>query len=259
LLETSRAKRADEAERQAASDAAEAAITKAREEAASSAAVPSTLKIQDGGAQAEATLDASARQLELPAEQEEAEVYARNVAGDLPAATSVFVESDPSTAVDAVNADAFFDSAYDTVLRTMIAHVVEVEGPVLDTVLARRIARAHGWQRTGSRIQERVEALAVKVHRSTTEDVGTFYWATARGPELPIAFRRAAEDVARSVDEICMPELVDLARQVAAKGAGVEDAIVVMARELGLQRLRAASRGRFETAMRQANSDYEKN
>ena len=31
-----------------------------------------------------------------------------------------------------------------------------------------------------------------------------------------------------------------------------------MARELGLYRLRAASRGQFETAMGQANADYEK-
>jgi hypothetical protein len=103
-----------------------------------------------------------------------------------------------------------------------------------------------------------VETLAMKVHLSTNEDVGTFYWATARGPELAMAFRRAADDVARSVDEICMPELVDLARQVTARGTGAEEAIVVMARELGLQRLRAASRGRFETAMTQARVGNEK-
>ena len=249
LLETSRAKRADEAERQAASDAAEAAITKAREEAASSAGEPSTLEIKGGGVEAEATLDATDQQRERPAEQEEAEVYARNVAGDLPAATSVFVESDPSTAVDAVNGVAFFDSAYDSVLRTMIAHVVEVEGPVLDTVLARRIARAHGWQRTGSRIQERVEALAATAIRTIEEDVGTFYWAAARGPEIPIVFRRSADESVRAVDEICMPELVDLARFVVAGGKIGNVAIVAMARELGLQRTGAAIRKRLEIAI----------
>ena len=249
LLETSRAKRADEAERQAASDAAEAAIRKAREEAASSAAAPSTLASQEGGVDTEPALDAKARQHERPAEQQEAEVYARNVADGLPVATGVFVESDPSTAVDAVNADAFFDSAYDPVLRRMIAHVVEVEGPVLDTVLARRIARAHGWQRTGSRIQERVEALAATAIRTIEENVGTFYWAAARGPEIQIVFRRSADESVRAVDEICMPELVDLARFVLASGKTGNVVIVAMARELGLQRTGASIRKRLERAM----------
>ena len=157
-----------------------------------------------------------------------------------------------------MNADAFFDRSYDAVLITMIAHVVDVEGPVLNTVLARRIARAHGWQRTGARIQERVERLASTAHQTTDEDVGTFYWATPRGPKLPIAFRRASDEASRSVDEICMPELVDLARQITAKCTDIEDAIVVMARELGLQRLRSASRGRFEVAVAQARRHYEK-
>ena len=162
------------------------------------------------------------------------------------------MESDPASVVDAVKADAFFDSGYDTVLLAMIAHVVSVEGPVLDAVLARRIARAHGWQRTGSRIQERVNALAAKSHRTTDEDVGTFYWAAARGPEFPMAFRRAADESARTVDEICMPELVELARAVLVGGKSGSDAVVTMARELGLQRLRAANRGRFEKAMQLA-------
>ena len=249
LLETSRAKRAEEAEKQAASDAAEAAIRKAREEAASSAAAPSKVEIKDGGAETALALDATARQRERPAEQQEAEVYARNVAGDLPVATSGFVESDPSAAVDAVNADAFFDSAYDSVLRTMISHVVEVEGPVLDTVLARRIARAHGWQRTGSQIQQRVEKLALKAHRTTEEDVGTFYWSAAVPPDSTMVFRKATEEASRSVDEVCMAELLAFAMEIIATGEQGEAAVESMIRDFGMKSARAASRRRFEKAM----------
>lgn len=104
------------------------------------------------------------------------------------------------------------------------------------------------------RLQTRVEALAVKTHRTTKEDVGTFYWAVARGPDVPIAFRKSTEETGRTVDEICMPELLALARQVLAIGATGDEAVIVMARELGLQRLRAASRERFETAMRTASA-----
>ena len=249
LLETSRAKRAEEAVKQAASDAAKAAIRKAREEEASSATAPPTSEIKGSDANVDTTFNVTAHPHEQRAEQQEAETYARNMADDLPVATGTFVESDPSTAVDAVNADAFFESAYDTVLRTMIAHVVEVEGPVLDTVLARRIARAHGWQRTGSRIQERVEALAATAIRTIEEDVGTFYWAAARGPEIPMVFRRSTDESVRAVDEICMPELVDLARFVLASGKTGNVVIVSMARELGLQRTGAAIRKRLEMAL----------
>jgi very-short-patch-repair endonuclease len=257
LLQTSRAKRAEEAERQAAADAAAAAITKARDEVTPLNAATSTGAGVVDAIQVQLGLGLKPEPAEPQPQEQEAEVYARNAASSAAAGLAVFVESDPASAVDAVSADAFFDSSYDGVLMKMIEHVVEVEGPVLDTVLARRIARAHGWQRTGSRIQDRVEKLARNTHQTTDEDVGTFYWAASRGPELPIAFRRASDEAPRSVDEICMPELVELARQITARCTGVEDAIVVMARELGLQRLRVASRGRFEAAMEQANQNHE--
>lgn len=120
------------------------------------------------------------------------ERYARN-AGDTPATPSrVFVEADPMAVVDRIDPDAFFEAAYEPLLARMIAHVIEIEGPVRDSVLARRIARAHGWQRTGSRIQERVDALAVKTHRATREDVGTFYWPSTRdsGASVPFGGRQ---------------------------------------------------------------------
>ncbi|MCL5059217.1 MAG: DUF3320 domain-containing protein [Candidatus Thermoplasmatota archaeon] len=131
----------------------------------------------------------------------------------------------------------------------MIAHVVEIEGPVLDAVLARRIARAHGWQRTGSRIRERVEALAAGQFKTTREDVGAFYWPAGQNPDGPIVFRWPAEDAARTVDEICMPELGALAKKVMSDGSLGEGVITAMAREIGLHQIRAASRGRLEKAM----------
>ncbi|PQO98877.1 DUF3320 domain-containing protein [Pseudomonas frederiksbergensis] len=36
-------------------------------------------------------------------------------------------------------------SRYTPLLQSMIAHVMNEEGPILNTVLARRIGRAHGW------------------------------------------------------------------------------------------------------------------
>ncbi len=251
LLADSRAKRAKAAEQEAAEAAAAELISTAKggspriERSASETAAAAVHRPEAGvsGGGPGGSIPKAATP----------EVYARNATGIAVGQLGEFVEADPASVVDCVSGEDFFLASYDSVLSKMIAHVVEIEGPVLDSVLARRIARAHGWQRTGSRIQERVRALAGSSHQSTDEDVGTFYWAPTRGQELPVVFRQSRDDEAsRNVDEICMPELVALAYEVLAQGAADEDAIVAMARELGLQRLRAASRGRFEYAMKEA-------
>ncbi len=227
LLDSSRAKRAEVEE--TARLAAMAAIAQAGEEPAPESA------------------HGRAREEETPAISD---MYARNV-GATPA-SAMFTVADPASVVESIDPDAFHDPAYDPVLARMIAHVVETEGPVLDAVLSRRIARAHGFQRTGSRIRERLETLAAKVHRTAEEEVGTFYWPNGRGPETPPVFRRAADAAARAVDEICMQELAALAREILANGKEGETAIVAMARELGLHSLRAASRRRIEKAVLKA-------
>ncbi|WP_227665958.1 DUF3320 domain-containing protein, partial [Klebsiella variicola] len=74
----------------------------------------------------------------------------------------------------------------------MIKHVVEEEGPVLDTSLARRIARAHGWTRTGARIRDRVVSVADRVHRKVEDDAGHFYWPSRLPNCEAVAYRRPA-------------------------------------------------------------------
>jgi hypothetical protein len=160
-----------------------------------------------------------------------------------------FQASQPTDAVPpgAISADLFYESSYDTVLQPMVEWVVQHEGPVLDAVLARRVARAHGFQRTGSRIQERVEQIARRLFDSTEEAGGTFYWPRGVDTQSEFAFRWPHdEDNVRGVEEICESELVSLARWVLQRRHSGQDALVAMARELGLQRLREASRSRLE-------------
>lgn len=161
--------------------------------------------------------------------------------------------SRPADAVplDAVSAANFYESNYDPVLQAMIKHVVAAEGPILDAVLARRIARAHGFQRTGGRIQERVDELAKRLLRVTKESAGLFYWPDDCPPGAPVEFRSPADaQSARGVEEICDQELIALARLVVRSGQSGEAALVAMAREIGLLRLRAASRVPLEAALR---------
>ena len=249
LLVLSRERRAVEEQRVAAAEEAAAAIARASADAAHSSGVDPAGEADNelAGLSADTGRTPPAQATRLPVE-----TYARNAGASEVAATQ-FVEADPKSAVEGVSADDFFNKTYDKVLLPMINHVVEVEGPVLDAVLARRIARAHGWQRTGARIHERVVGLAALSHRGTSEEVGTFFWPSGLEPGAVIAFRRAADDSARSVDEVCLPELIALARGVLSGGLTTEAAVVAMARELGLQRLRAASRARFEVAIARAH------
>ena len=174
--------------------------------------------------------------------------YADNVPPSTLKIPLVFVEADPRAAVELIDAEAFFEPSYDGRLRQMIEYVTDIEGPILDTVLARRIARAHGWQRTGARIQERVSTLALSCLTASDEDVGVFFWANSRGPDVPLVFR-SSEEESRKVDEICMAELVSIAKHVEQRDSSVDTAIAAIARALGLQRVKAMSRARLEKAL----------
>ena len=57
----------------------------------------------------------------------------------------------------AVDPDRFFEAEYDTVIRGMVDAIIETEAPLRTDILAQRIARVHGWLRTGARIRERIE------------------------------------------------------------------------------------------------------
>ncbi|MFS2135766.1 DUF3320 domain-containing protein [Duganella sp. Dugasp56] len=243
LLEHSRAARALCQESEEASCAADAAIVKTQNEAAA------PTKVREGAAPPSAKNDhqvAGNTAITEPADFEAA--YAENAAGRVNGDDTVFVVADPSAAVASINSDDFFEARYDDNLRMMIEHVVSIEGPVLDSVLARRIARVHGWQRTGARIQERVSSVARSFLTSTDEDIGTFFWAQGRGPDVLVVFRGGSGD-GRTVDEICMAELRSLAEKVSTEGKTGDSAILAMAHELGLQRVRAVTRARFERAL----------
>ena len=147
------------------------------------------------------------------------------------------------------NAEQFFERSYDAELTRVVTAIVESEGPILDEVLARRIARMHGWQRTGTRITERVTRIASRAFKKTKEDGRVFFWPRHIEPGQPVPFRSGLD---RSVEEICLPELVSLAADVLGAGKTNVDAVNAMAKAVGLQRLGTVSRSRLETALARA-------
>lgn len=160
-----------------------------------------------------------------------------------------FEEANPASVAPDLSPTAFYETTYGPVLRRMVEHVVSTEGPVLDDVLARRIARAHGWSRTGAQIKGRVMAIAEQVSRLTHEDVGVFFWPPSLGESDSVPFRLPAVGMARAVDEMCPQELLSLARSVAGRGLSGDDAVLAMTHALGLRHIRGLNKDRLLQAL----------
>ena len=159
-----------------------------------------------------------------------------------------FIEADPTEAVEQVNPDAFLEDQYSTTLNAMIAHVINIEGPIREDVLAKRIARAHGWARTGKRIRDRVYLLAEERYASTTEEVGLFFWPEGSDTNHWPHFRYSENGV-RAVEEICIQELRALADEVGHQGESDEARMVAMAGLIGIKRVTGDVKRRFEECL----------
>lgn len=70
---------------------------------------------------------------------------------------TTYKNADP-TVVMVPDRDRFYDVGYRGDLRTMVDHVVEIEGPIYFDILVDRVARAHGFQRSGENVQKAIGA-----------------------------------------------------------------------------------------------------
>ncbi len=155
----------------------------------------------------------------------------------------------------AANQNRFFDEDYSDNLRRMASSVLESQGPIRDDALVREVARAHGFARTGNRIKQRILDLLPDV-TVTEESVGRFLWPGASASES-IPFRYPASDVGRrSLDEVALPELVSLVRELSHLAA-TDDPALALAREIGLARLSRTGRERLEEALESCNKELQ--
>lgn len=146
--------------------------------------------------------------------------------------------------------DLFFEFSYRPTLQAMVDAIIAHEAPLREDVLGQRIARAHGWLRTGARIRDQI-ALHLRRLERTQESPGVFLWqpgtVSSRYP-----FRQPqSEEHRRPLSDICLPELVDFILSYRA-ALDEADPPLVYARLLQLERLAASSRERLEEAIANA-------
>jgi len=151
------------------------------------------------------------------------------------------------------NQARFYDPSYDDELRSMAKEVLKHEAPIRDDILAKQIARAHGFARTGANIRSRILDLLSDVV-ATEESTGRFLWSSNE-PMAIVEFRPArSEEDQRSVDEISIAELIGLVQSEKTLLSD-SDPAVALARSIGLARLSQSARDRIETAIRLAVDD----
>lgn len=148
---------------------------------------------------------------------------------------------------DRISTDRFYSSDYESTLLELIGHVLNTEGPISDTLLVNRIARAHGLQRSGRIITERVMDLANRHFHVRPDPIGgTFIWWDMDAPDNWFTYRTAdSVENLRKLDEISFEEIRAAALSISTGFVPVE-----VARAFGIRRLTADGRSRIEAIIR---------
>jgi very-short-patch-repair endonuclease len=148
--------------------------------------------------------------------------------------------------LEKIDSDKFYGTEYDETLKALIADVVEVESPLLETELVQRIARVHGFSRAGRLIRERVmEIVDQNYHVAVDHSGDNFVWLSEVQKTDWTSFRLPASDNdIRQVDAIPCEELRALALNIDS-----ENKISEMARALGIKRLTSQARQRLESVL----------
>ena len=104
--------------------------------------------------------------------------------------------------------DTFYSKEYEPRLSAIIAHVIDIEGPIHEDILTRRIARHHGFQRAGRQIREIVLTIASHQREWTKEDVGLFFWSQdlMKNHLAPARYKYRDEEM-RKIEYICKEEI----------------------------------------------------
>jgi very-short-patch-repair endonuclease len=135
----------------------------------------------------------------------------------------------------------FYERAYDDVLGRLVRHVLQTEAPIAEDLLVQRIARAHGFQRAGRIIRERVMEITSRQQFVEEETGGgRFVWMRTEDREgWDLARAPASMDDLRPIEHIALREIA-----VALRGRDVLE----VARLFGVRRISTSARKRIEQA-----------
>jgi len=156
-----------------------------------------------------------------------------------------------------IDAARFYDEAYRDTLRFILWEIVDEEGPIIAKYLCERVARLHGFHRTGSEIKRTILA-ALKRTRAQShgegedaviwpKDMVASEWVEFRGLDVGGYQRRWGE--------VPLPEKLGLARMITAQKLSEPE--TAMREALGMARLRTTTRLEIKALLEKARADLE--
>ncbi len=148
---------------------------------------------------------------------------------------------------------SFYEHNSSSALADQLRLAIDTEGPLPEMTLFRRVTRAWGLERTGSRIVERLRELIPKGAVSTQEGSTVFYWPTGSEPDSWNEVRTCDTDPMsrRHIDDVCLQEIGSLAMHVlnTAGASPRADLARSVCRLIGMARTTAESEARVDHAI----------
>lgn len=155
-------------------------------------------------------------------------------------------EADYSGFGNSIDPESFHLETYEPVLKAIIGHTLELEAPIAADLLVTRVARLHGFKRSGRLIRERVLDLTDDVfHLREDPAGGGFVWLEAPPSDISIPYRvPVGNGEVRSIDQIPSEEII-AAHSVTTGNQSAKE----VARIFGIKRLTTAVQERIESAI----------
>lgn len=150
-----------------------------------------------------------------------------------------------------LSSERFYDNDYLPIIEEVGKWLVDQTGPITFKYLSTKIARAHGFQRTGSQIRKQVWAAISKQRKyNKTPDQQTVFWPDGIEITEVYDFNSVANDQERNWVDTPYPEKLGLAVSVVREGC--VNPVDRMAFLIGLGRLRQATKDELEAILEKA-------
>ena len=154
-----------------------------------------------------------------------------------------------------LSAERFYDDDYRETLATLVRGIVDAAGPIVETDLCQRVARLHGFKRTGSKIRGTVLAALGASRGFTKGRRGTIaWWPDDMRPASSMVFRgMRVAGIERHWDDLPRCERMGLTALAFLEDP--DDMVGRMQEHLGLKVLRTGMRTALATTIGEWRAD----
>jgi predicted transport protein len=141
----------------------------------------------------------------------------------------------------------FYETDYRHIIQKLGVDNIDRLGPITFKHLSDIIARAHGFQRTGSEIKRQIWSAISRSRKSSRAPNGhVVFWPSDMSPMESFEFRGlAVKGDIRAWSDVPYPEQLSLAIAVLRSGS-LQDPAAAIGAKIGLSRLREATRDELE-------------